>query len=36
MKKEKLIERMEETKKQQLSQTLRAPYLNDKSKKMLE
>ena len=36
LKKQKQQERLEENVKSQMSQTLRGPYINDKSKKMLE
>jgi hypothetical protein len=36
MKKQKLSERYEDHVKSQMSTTLRAPYINEKSKKLLE
>ena len=36
MKRQKQIERLEENVKSQMSSTLRAPYMSDKSRKLLE
>jgi hypothetical protein len=36
MKRAKLVERQEEHVKSQISQTLRGPYINEKSKRLLE
>jgi hypothetical protein len=36
LKKQKQQERLEENVKSQMSQTIRGPYVNDKSKKLLE